>query len=706
VALAVVSVPLLGALVLGGVVNHEPRIDDAVEPPPAALYLRQHGDNPINWFPWGEEALARAKAEDRPIFLSIGYASCHWCHVMEHEVFEDEAVAAFMNARFISIKVDREERPDLDAVYMEAVQALTGRGGWPLSVFLTPDGKPFFGGTYFPRDAFLEIAGKVHDVFTSQRAGVEQDGARLAAMVSAELQGTPGAPLERTMVARAAAQALSMQDAEWGGFRGRQKFPTPLRWRFLLHRYRKTGEARYADAVRRTLDNMGSGGIQDHLGGGFHRYTTEETWLIPHFEKMLYDNAQIASLYTEAAAVLGEARYAEIARDVLDFMLRDMRGEAGGFYASFDADSGGEEGSFYVWTPQEIEAVAGEDGAALAALLGVSESGNFEGSNVLTRRVTPAELARRLGRSEADIAALFARWREPLLQARSQRVAPGLDRKIVTAWNGLAIEALARAALAFGEQRYLDAAERAADYLWRAHRAEDGSLLRSSTDGVAANPAILDDYAFLARGLLALHQVSGAPEPLRRALLLIDAAREHFAHPDAGFYLTAAGQAAPLGRKVEVMDAVEPSGNAAMLHALLQAAALTGNRDHRSQAETMLRSHAGLLERAGLEMAAWLDAAELFLGPHYEVVVAGETEAADTEVLLDALRALRPAHAVIAQVAATGPSAELLQLAPALAGKLARSGRATAYVCQEGSCKAPTSDPAELRRQVLEGWER
>ncbi len=650
-----------------------------------SLYLRQHADNPLDWYPWGEEALERARREDRPIFLSIGYASCHWCHVMEHEVFEKDDVAAFMNEHFVSIKVDREERPDLDALYMKAVTALTGGGGWPMSVFLTPDLEPFHGGTYFPHDRFMSLVRAIAEAFETRRGDLEDQGARLRAHIMRSPALSQGPPLGPDAIEAAASAALEAHDETWGGLGTSMKFPSPVVWTFLLHRYRKTGDERIARAVRTTLDAMGSGGIHDHVAGGFHRYTVERTWLVPHFEKMLYDNAQLASLYAEAAVVFGDARYEEIARDTLDFMIRDMSGDGGGFASSLDADSPGGEGAYYVWTVEEIDEVAGLDGPALAALLGVTPEGNFEGGSILTRR------------SGAEPQGLLDRHRPALLEHRMKREPPALDRKIITSWNGLAISAMARAAAAFGEVRYLEAATRAADFLWSVHRGADGSLSRASNQGLPGPPAVLDDHALLAAGLLDLYDASGDEVHLSRALDLVRHVLEHFAHPEAGFYLTR--DAVALGRQVRIEDTVRPSGNSVMLHVLLRCAALTGRMDLHERVESTLGAYAGAVARSGLETAWWLDAAQMLAGPQYEVVVAGASEP-----LVAAFRRIHPSHALLVTVPADGPGERALELMPPLAGKKALAGASTAYVCRFGACRKPTSDPAVLRTQILEGW--
>ncbi len=669
-----------------------------------SLYLRQHAHNPIDWFPWGEQALERARAADCPIFLSVGYASCHWCHVMEQEVFEDDEVAELLNTHFVCIKLDREERPDLDAVYMEALQALSGGGGWPMSLFLTPDLKPFHGETYMPRQRFLALARRIMELFSEHREMVTGQAALLHRRVATDPELSPEAEVDRQVLQDAARQAEAYHDMTWGGFRGQMKFPTPPRWRFLLHHHRRTGEERWADMVRRTLDNMASGGIHDQLGGGFHRYATEPTWVVPHFEKMLYDNAQLAGLFCEAYQALGVLRYGEVARATLDFLLREMQDEAGGFHASYDADSGGAEGTYYVWTPAELRRIAGDDdGAALAGLLGVTQEGNFEGRAIPTLRADRQEVARQSGVPVEALGDLLERWRPALLEARARREPPGLDRKLVTAWNGMAISAMAAGHLALGDRRYLEAAERAAERLWALHRRPAGGLLRSSNDGVAANEAVLGDYAFLGLGLLDLHQASQDPLWLRRTLALVEVVRERFAHPEAGFYQTPADHPAPMGRQVEFLDSVRPSANAAMALLLVRAGALSGRAAYRQQAEAMLGAFSPWMKRFGLEMAAWMDAADSLLGPLYEVVVAGEPGADETRALVAAVRKFGLAQVLLITVPADGPDEQTAALMPTTAGKTSQGRVAAAYVCEQGSCNAPVFEAEALRRLLGEG---
>jgi len=677
----------------------------------SSLYLQQHAHNPVDWYPWSEEALTKAKSEDKPIFLSIGYSSCHWCHVMEHEVFDHDDVAEFMNQHFVNIKVDREERPDLDAVYMEAVQAITGRGGWPLSVFLTSDQKPFFGGTYFPHDQFLQLVNQINSVYQERRDEVVKQSELLTERVASlpNLVGLPGsgptASVTPEMIASAALQAETNYDLKWGGFNAEQKFPTPARWQFLLHHYRKTGDRRYANLVQQTLNNMASGGIHDHVGGGFHRYTVDKKWIVPHFEKMLYDNAQLASLYLEAGTLMGRDDFLSIGKDVLDFLIREMGNEAGAFYSSFDADSGGQEGTYYVWTPDEITiATSADDGPVLAELLGVGLPGNFEhGTSVLTRRANVEEVAADYERDPVEVSDLFAKHRANLRTYRAKRVAPGLDKKIVTSWNGMAISAMAHGYAVSGENRYLEAGLKAVSYLWRVHYRGDGQLYRASNEGRSVHDGILDDYAFFASGLLDMYQVTGEADHLEKALFLLEYARGEFRHEKGGFYMSGASSEAPLGRAVDFFDSVIPSGNAAMLQALLSAAALTGNRDYRQDVSHAMTVYANLIEKALMEMSWWLDAAVKLNGPFYEVIVAGDS-GDQTETLVTQLLRTLPVNAVVVRVPASGPSSDLAKLVPPAAGKKAVDGKTMAYVCEFGACQQPTADAETLLEQLAEGW--
>ena len=656
-----------------------------------SAYLRQHSHNPVDWYSWGPEALALAVKLDRPIFLSIGYVSCHWCHVMEKEVFEQDDAAAFLNEHFISVKVDREERPDLDSVYMEAVQAMTGSGGWPMTVILTPSLRPFFGGTYFPHERFLQLVQSAEDQFHNARNEVETRGAEVSKRIaSAEPSGGPSG-FEPGELRALAQRALADVDPSFGGFRGRTKFPTPIKWRFLLDAYRKWGDKDIEIAVRKTLDAMASGGIHDHVGGGFFRYSTEPTWTIPHFEKMLYDNAQLATLYLEAAAAFDEPRYRQIGLDTLDFLLRDMRTREPGFGASFDADAGGREGATYLFTPTELRSVAGEqEGRMLAVVLGVTDTGNFEGSNVPTLRS---------GHPKAGDLDLWNRWQPKLLEARQRRSQPSFDPKVVTAWNGLAIGALAFGYRVAGEQRFLDASEQAADAVWRLNHRASGELVRASDDGRPGDAAVLDDFAFLASGLVDLFEATSKPSYLERAVTLAAEAMARFSNPSGAWFLTAGSDQEPLGRRLDVSDGVEPSGNAAMILLLQRLSALTGRSDLGEAAGRALQRYAGTIRARGLDMAGWLEGVLLDEGPFYELVVVGKGGP-----LAEVWNQLLPSWTTGVRVPSGGLAAELEKLMPTASGKRDRAGVPLAYVCVRGSCKEPTSDPAKLRAQLLKGW--
>jgi len=661
----------------------------------------------LEWYPWGPEALGRAKAENKPIFLSIGYASCHWCHVMEHEVFEKEAVATFMNANFVNIKVDREERPDLDKVYMDAVVAMTGRGGWPMTVFLTPELKPFKGGTYFPEDRFMRLARSVLRQFKTDRATIDAEGAKYARNISAGPMMFDAGAMSEDFLKGAPLRAMRNFDTQWGGFRQRTKFPTPSRWSFFLNHFRKWGDPALGKQVELTLRQMATGGIYDHVGGGFHRYSVERTWMIPHFEKMLYDNGQLIELYANAHVAFGQALFKDVAVDIMDFMMREMQDPQGGFYASYDADSGGEEGTFYVWTPKQLQAVAGEqDGKALAEILNVTAQGNFEHKTTVLSRGRRALdiIAAKLGRPVDELKGLWPKYRTKLREVRSKRVWPGLDKKIVTAWNGLAIAGFAKGYAITGEARYRQAAEKAAEYLWRVHRRSDGGVYRVSNAGKAEHVGVLDDYAFWADGLLALFQATGDQTHLTRAVALIEQANRRFEEPNGAWYLTEATAEAPLGRQIDTRDAVRPSGNARMLRALMQLAALQGSEKHFKRVKKTLNSYMGLLRSSVMSVGGWLDVGLMDLGPYYEVVIAGDPGSAATKALRAALQTRMPTWVVSVDVPAAGADEATQALLPPAFGKTARKGQPHAYVCVRGSCKKPTADVTEFTKQFMDGW--
>jgi uncharacterized protein YyaL (SSP411 family) len=659
-----------------------------------SAYLREHDHNPVDWYPWGPEALSLAQRLDRPIFLSIGYVSCHWCHVMEKEVFERDDVAAWLNDHFVSIKVDREERPDLDAVYMDAVVALTGSGGWPMTLFLTPSLRPFFAGTYLPHERFLQAARSASEQYRTARGEVETHSADVAHAIAFDARANDAPALDAAEIPELAHRMLDGFDQAYGGFRGRTKFPVPVRWRFLLHAYRKWGDPALANALRKTLDAIDEGGVHDHVGGGFFRYATEPTWTIPHFEKMLYDNAQLAALYLEASVALAEPHYRDVGLDTLGFLLEDMRAPGGGFGASWDADSAGGEGSYYLLTRADLRDVAGEaDGASLADMLGVIDGGNFEGRSVPTRR-------------SREGATLWERYRSKLRDARSHRPSPFFDSKMVTAWNGLAISALVAGYRASGDARFLDAATAAFEAIARSNRLASGELARASGQGQASERAVLDDYASLGTAALDLFEATGDATYLDRAIALTEQARKSFANPSGGWFLTSGADQEPLGRRMILDDGPEPSGNALMALLLERLAALTGREPMAEDARRALRARAASLRRQPIEMAASLDAALLEGGPFYELVIAGSNESAGTRALLEVWKGLLPSWTVGARIDADGPADALVTLMPTAAGKRDRRGTALAFVCVRGACRAPIDEPSRLRSALLSGWSR
>jgi len=674
----------------------------------ASPYLRQHAHNPVAWYPWGDEAFAKAQAENKPVFLSIGYSSCHWCHVMEEESFEDEEVAAVLNEHYVAVKVDREQRPDIDAVYMAAVQAMGVGGGWPLTVWLTPDRKPFYGGTYFPprggergvRVGLLELLPKLDDAYHGNPDRV----AAAAADVVGRLQRAAVAPAgealpDAALLHRAYAELRDDFDAEQGGFGEAPKFPSPPTLEFLLRYHRRTASPGALDMVTRTLDAMSAGGIQDQLAGGFHRYATDRAWLVPHFEKMLYDNALLAAVYLEASQASSRPDLAEVARRTLDWIAHDMQAPAGGFYAAVDADSAGEEGRFYLWTPDELDALLDPASARLAAeYFGVSAAGEVGGRSVLHVAEPVAAVAAPEGVDEAAARAWIESIRIRLLAARERRAAPAIDHKVVVAWNGLTISALARAARPLAEPRYAEQAARAADVILGA--AHDGRLPRSLVDGVAGGRGYLEDYAFLIAGLLDLFEATGDPRRLDQALALQRVLDTHFADPAGGYFHTADDDEQLLVREKPDMDGSEPSGNSVALQNLLRLHELTGDEHWDTTAEAALRAFGPALARSPVALARMLCGVEFFLDQPKEIVVVTPPDGDGASSMLGALHARFVPNRVLVVVAEGRPLDALAGAIPLVAGKTTRDGRATAYVCERRVCQRPTSDPDVFAREL------
>jgi uncharacterized protein YyaL (SSP411 family) len=665
-------------------------------------YLLQHADNPVNWYPWGDEALQLAREEDKPILLSVGYAACHWCHVMAHESFEDEQTAGLMNRFFVNVKVDREERPDLDSIYMQAVQAMTGSGGWPMTVFLTPDGHPFFGGTYYPKQArfglpgFQQVLLTVAKGWQERRAELLESADRITQHIQQTVSLVEGTSRLPTQVLETAIQNLANSfDRTWGGFGKAPKFPQPMGLEFLLREFLRTGDPQTLEMAEITLQNMALGGIYDQLGGGFARYSTDERWLVPHFEKMLYDNAQLARLYQHAWQITGRALYRRISEETLDYVLREMTHPEGGFYSSQDADSEGVEGKFYVWSAQEVEEVLGQDAALFMAVYGVTENGNWEGTNILQRVNEPETLAKKFGLTPEEALTRLEGARRKLFHLRSQRVWPGLDDKVLTAWNGLMMAAFAEAGRDLGREGFTSAAIRNAEFIYNTMRADNGRLLRTWKSGSEAKyNAYLEDYAYLAEGLLALYQTTFDERWLLWAQELVEVILKYFAdEANGGFYDTSDDHEALIQRPKDLQDNALPSGNAMAVHALLKLSLYTGNMDYWDLAEKAIARMGSLLERFPSSFGEWLNAASFMLSEPIEVALVGAQDQLKPllQVVWDGYRPN--------QVVAAGAERDD-QVIPLLAGRARVDGLGTAYVCRRFVCKRPVSDPAELADQL------
>ena len=673
--------------------RHNNRLADETSP-----YLLQHAHNPVDWYPWGPEALGRAKELDRPIFLSIGYSACHWCHVMERESFEDEQTAAQLNADFVPIKVDREERPDLDDIYMTAVQAMTGGGGWPMSVFLTPDLEPFFGGTYFPPEdrhglpAFRRVLAAIAEAYRERRGEVEAQGRQLAAHLQGQLAVRAGGTDPALATLDAATVPLAQRfDEAHGGFGGAPKFPAPMTLEFLLRAWRRSGDRATLRMVTVTLDRMADGGIHDQLGGGFARYATDAHWLVPHFEKMLYDNAQLAHAYLEAHRATGTRRYLDVATSTIDFMIRELATDDGGFASALDADTEGEEGRYYVWGAASFNGALADAGldadaiAALAAYWGVAPEGNWEGRNVLS-------VAGPVPEPE-----LVERGRRALLVERERRTRPGRDDKQIASWNGMALRAVAAAALVSGETRYAGATRTATAFVHGVLVRDGGGLWRTARSGRAHTPGFAEDYANLADGLLAAYSALGRTEDLQLALALIDRLIADFWDDASGTLFDAgAEQDRIVARPRSLLDNATPSANAVAADVMLRMALLTGEADYDRRARSILRAVEPALARQPSAFGRMLSTADRALSEPIDAVIAGDPDTADAAALRRALAQPYAPNLVIAPLAAGSPLSDW----PLFRDKASRDGAATAYVCRGYACDAPTGDPSVAADQV------
>jgi len=684
------------------------RLADASSP-----YLLQHKDNPVDWFEWGEEAFARAREEDKPVFLSIGYSTCHWCHVMAHESFEDKEVARLMNDAFVNIKVDREERPDIDQIYMTVCQMMTGQGGWPLTVMMTPDREPFFAATYLPKESrqgrigMLDLVPRVESAWQEERDRVEQTAATLTQRLQdADTYEPTGTEPSEEDVEVAAKQLMRNYDATHGGFGGAPKFPTPHHLNLLLRYAHRTDNAEALAQVTHTLRAMRQGGLFDQVGYGFHRYSTDVQWKLPHFEKMLYDQATLLLAYTEAHQVTGEEWLAKTVEEVVTYLTRDMQAPEGAFYSAENADSEGREGAFYVWTADELRDVLPEDTVPLVFdLFNCTEEGNFleeatrqrTGENVLHQTAPLPEVAERHDLAPDAARALWERARTALLSAREERERPSLDDKILTDWNGLLIGALAQAGAALEEPAYIARAKEAAAFIRDTLTTNEGRLLHRYRAGEAGIAGQLDDYAFYMFGLLHLYEATFETGYLAEARTLVDVVQDHFASEAGGYYLTPDDGEDLITRPKEGYDGAIPSGNSVMLQNLVRLARLTGDQSLEEEAARIGRFFAEHIGKQPTGFTAMLCGVDLLAGPTAEVVLAGSPDDPELQTMAQRLRTAFTPRTVVLNAPPTG---ELDALAPFTAQQRPVDGQATAYVCQHFTCQAPTTDPDEMMEQV------
>lgn len=670
-------------------------------------YLRQHALNPVNWYPWGEEAFATAKRRDKPVFLSVGYSTCHWCHVMERESFADEEIAHLLNDLFIAVKVDREERPDIDGHYMSVCQILTGGGGWPLTILMTPDKKPFFAGTYLPKESrhgltgLKDLLNRVGEVWRSQRGTLVDSAERIREAVSKVSLASKGPVLPESIMEKAFVELEASFDRENGGFGGVPKFPIPHHLTFLLRYAHRTSDDKALLMVEKTLRAMRRGGIFDHLGFGFHRYATDADWIVPHFEKMLYDQALLAMAYAEAYQLKSEDEYAWTVDEIITYILRDMTSPEGGFYSAEDADSEGEEGKFYLWTEREIRKILTPEEAGIAVeVFNIRPVGNFhdagnEGRNILFLKKSQTELAKVLNISQDDLSHRLAAIREKLFEAREKRIHPLKDKKILVDWNGLMIAALAKSAQSLGREKYATAAEKAARFILE--RLKKGQILyHRYMEGEAAIPGFLDDYAFFIWGLLELYETVFDPFYLESALALIEESGQYFWHKEGGgFFFSRESDDLPDRRK-EVYDGAIPSGNSVMMLNLLRLGRLTGEAGLEKKAEDLAKAFSAQIAVKPMAYTQLLNAIDFARGPAFEIVIVGRKGAKDTRNLIRALHSdFIPRKAILFRPNEE-ESPRILKLASYAESMTATSGKAAAYVCSNFRCQLPTSDPEEM----------
>jgi hypothetical protein len=673
-------------------------------------YLLQHAGNPVDWFPWGEDAFRKAREEGKPVFLSVGYATCHWCHVMAHESFEDQEVAQILNSSFVSIKVDREERPDVDGVYMAACQAMTRRGGWPLTVFMTPEGKPFFAGTYFPKESrmgmtgFKDLLRGIAELWSRDRTRFEQAGEQITEALRPRQEAAAGeAPLDERVLAKGCDQLASAFDPEWGGFGRAPKFPTPHNLTFLLRWDVRRGNGPARAMAEKTLEAMRRGGMFDQIGFGFHRYSVDDRWLVPHFEKMLYDQALLAMAYTEACQSLGEGRYGAVAREIFTYVLRDLTSPEGGFYSGEDADSEGEEGLFYVWTPEEVKAHLGEEtGDLFCRFYGIRAEGNFEGGRSIP--YLPEDMAVFSGKTgipEARLRQTLERSRERLFQVREGRIHPLKDDKVLTSWNGLMIAALAKGYQAFGEPAYRDAACKAIDFILHKLVKDKRFLLRRYREGESAVPGYLDDYAFFVWGLLEAYEATFALRFLEAALTFQDSMNDLFWDPSGGgFFYSGSQNEALIVQSKEAYDGALPSGNSVAASNLLRLSRMVGRQEWEVKAARMCQTFAPSILAYPAGYTQFLGALDFLIGPGREIVIAGDPEDEGTQSMLRTVQRRFLPNKVVLLRPGGEEGRRLAALAPYTESMGPVDGRPAAYVCEGYACRRPVTDPASLEAEL------
>jgi uncharacterized protein YyaL (SSP411 family) len=675
-------------------------------------YLLQHAGNPVDWYPWGEEAFEKAKREDKPIFLSIGYSTCHWCHVMEHESFEDPEVAKLMNDAFVSIKVDREERPDIDNIYMTVCQALTGSGGWPLTIIMTPDRKPFFAGTYFPKESryqrigMLDLVPRIAEVWKTQRDKILESADQITATLQNISNTAAGEELSEAILNTTFHQLTERFDKTYGGFGSAPKFPSPHNFTFLLRYWHRTGEAEALEMVEKSLQAMRKGGIFDHVGFGFHRYSTDARWLLPHFEKMLYDQAMLAMAYIETYQATGNPEYARTAREIFTYVLRDMTSPEGGFYSAEDADSEGEEGKFYLWTPEEIKKILGsKEGDMAIKMFNVEPGGNFleqatgekTGTSLLHLTKSMAELASEFNFSEQELQERWEDAKQKLFAVREKRIHPQKDDKILTDWNGLMIAALAKGARALGEPKYAEAASRAANFIWNNLRDDRGRLLKRYRQGEAGLPAHVDDYAFIIWGLLELYEATFDVSYLQRAIELNNDLLTHYwDDQNGGLFFTADDGEELLVRSKDIYDGAIPSGNSVEALNLLRLARITASEELEKKSAAIGRAFGQQVQRSPVAYTQLMNAIDFAVGPSYEVVIAGDSKAEDTKSMLLALQQKFVPNKIVLLRPSEQKSPQIVKIAEFTRYQTSQNGKATAYVCLNYACKAPTNDVQEM----------